>query len=68
MKDTMNSWEILEDRFEERAAIMEYDGGLNRYEAEQRAAQDLGFNNKADLKSYIQDLKANYVMNNEQNT
>ena len=29
--------------FEERAAIMEYDGGLDRDEAEQRARIDLGF-------------------------
>lgn len=34
-----------EDRrhtFEERAAIMEYDGGLSRYEAERRAAEEIG--------------------------
>ena len=28
--------------FEERAAILEYDGGLSRAEAERRAAEELG--------------------------
>jgi hypothetical protein len=31
------------DRFEERAAIMEYDGGLSRSEAERQAALDQGY-------------------------
>lgn len=31
------------DAFEERAAIIEYDGGLSRSEAEDRAAQAQGF-------------------------
>ena len=31
------------DAFEERAAIMQYDGGLNRREAEDLAAQAQGF-------------------------
>ena len=30
--------------FEERAAIMEFDGGLSRFEAETRAARAQGFN------------------------
>lgn len=30
------------DAFEERAAIMEYDGGLSRFDAETRAAQEQG--------------------------
>ena len=30
------------DTFAERAAIMEYDGGLSRFEAETRAAQEQG--------------------------
>jgi hypothetical protein len=29
------------DRFEERAAIREYDGGMGRAEAEQRAREDV---------------------------
>ena len=33
------------EAFEERAAIMEYDGGLSRSEAENRAAQAQGFRN-----------------------
>ena len=35
------------DSFEERAAIIEYDGGLSRSEAEDRAAQDQGFRDAA---------------------
>ncbi len=31
------------DEFEERAAIMEFDGGLSRFEAETRAAAAQGF-------------------------
>lgn len=31
------------DAFEERAAIMEFDGGMTRYQAETRAAQRQGF-------------------------
>jgi hypothetical protein len=31
------------DAFEERAAIMQYDGGLSRAKAEDRAAQAQGF-------------------------
>jgi hypothetical protein len=54
----MNNWELLEDLFEERAAIIEYDGGFSTYEAEQMAAQALGFDNKFDFKSHIQELKA----------
>jgi hypothetical protein len=30
------------DKFEERAAIMEFDGGLSRFQAETRAAQAQG--------------------------
>ena len=33
------------DAFEERAAIMEYEGGLVRKQAEDRAAQAQGFRN-----------------------
>ena len=35
------------DAFEERAAIMEYDGGLSRSEAENKAAQAQGFRDAA---------------------
>jgi len=37
------------DAFEERAAIMEFDGGLSRKEAEHRAAQAQGCKNVIDL-------------------
>jgi len=48
----------LDDAFEERAAILEYDAGYSRYNAEQLAAQMYGFDNKAELKAKVQDLKA----------
>ena len=46
------------DAFEERAAIMEHDGGLSRSEAEDRAAQAQGFR---DATHYWQVL-ADYVL------
>lgn len=45
------------DAFEERAAIMEYEGGLSRRQAEDRAAQAQGFR---DAEHYWQVL-ADYV-------
>lgn len=51
-------WRIIEDRFEERSAILEYDAGYPRYEAEQLSAQQMGYANKADLKAKIQEMKA----------
>lgn len=51
-------WAVLDDVFEERAAILEYDAGYTRHEAENRAAQAYGFSNKSELKSYVQLLKA----------
>lgn len=54
----LNDWELLEDVFEERAAILEYDAHFTRYDAEQKAAQAYGFANKAELKKHIQILKA----------
>ena len=46
------------EAFEERAAIIEHDGGLSRAEAEDRAAQAQGFN---DADHYWQTL-ADYVL------
>lgn len=46
------------DAFEERAAIMQYDGGLSRAKAEDRAAQAQGFR---DADHYWQVL-ADYVV------
>ena len=41
-KDFMALWSDLDrELFEERAAIMEFDGGLTRDEAEQAAAVDV---------------------------
>ena len=42
------------DVFEERAAILEYDAGLPRIQAEARASQDAGF---ADIEAYRAFLK-----------
>ena len=60
MKTTMKTEDgrILDDNFEERCAILEYDAGFNRYKAEQLAAQQMGFNNKSALKIRVQELKA----------
>ena len=55
------SAEQLDDLYEERAAILEYDAGYSRYDAEQRAAQVYGFKNRSELKQYIQQRKANAV-------
>ena len=38
----------LRHAFEERAAIMEYDGGMSRADAERAAAADVGFDPNAD--------------------
>lgn len=46
------------DAFEERAAIIEHDGGLSRSEAEDRAAKAQGFRN---AEHYWQAL-ADYVV------
>jgi len=59
--EILNTWRMLDDHFEERAAILEYDAGKSRWEAEQMAAQAYGFENKADLKSYVQVLKAKEI-------
>jgi len=56
--DEQLDWRIIEDRFEERSAILEYDAGYPRYEAEQLSAQQMGYANKADLKAKIQEMKA----------
>ena len=56
--ELINDWQLLEDMFEERAAILEYDAGYTRYEAEQTAAQMYGFANKFELKTHIQALKS----------
>lgn len=50
--------ETLDDLFEERAAILEYDARYSRFAAEQTAAQQMGFANKADLKREVQRLKS----------
>jgi hypothetical protein len=58
-----NDWQELEGDFEERAAILEFDGGRSKREAEGVAAQGLGFKNKSEFKQYIQALKAGLFKN-----
>lgn len=43
------------DTFEERAAIMESDGGLSRSEAEDRAAQAQGFRDAVHFRQVLAD-------------
>ncbi|HHW34031.1 MAG TPA: hypothetical protein GXX24_07810 [Paracoccus solventivorans] len=43
------------DAFEERAAIIEYDGGLSRSMAEDRAAQEQGFRDAAQFREVLAD-------------
>jgi len=43
------------DAFEERAAIMQYDGGLSRSRAEDRAAQAQGFRDAAHFREVLAD-------------
>ena len=57
-QNIINDWQIIEDLFEERVAILEYDAGYDRYAAEQTAAQQMGYVNKSDLKRRVQELKA----------
>jgi len=52
------TWEELDDDFEESVAILIYDAKYSSYNAEQTAAQTLGFKNKSDLKAHVQKLKA----------
>lgn len=46
------------DAFEERAAIMEHDGGLSRSRAEDRAAQAQGFRDA----SHYREVLADYLL------
>jgi hypothetical protein len=43
------------DAFEERAAIFEYEGGLKRADAEDRAAQAQGFRDAAHFRQVLTD-------------
>ena len=60
-REGLNDWQLIEDLFEERAAILEYDAGYTHYAAEQTAAQQMGYTNKADLKAHIQKIKAELI-------
>jgi hypothetical protein len=55
------TWEELDESFEERAFILESEASYSRHEAEEQAAQQLGFKNKAGLKNLVQALKARLV-------
>ena len=56
-QDYLDDPELLLDLFEERSAIMEYDGRLPRELAEDRAALCFGFHNKDELLNWIKDQK-----------
>ena len=58
MADRELTYTFIEGLFEERAAILEYDAGRSRWEAEQLAAQQMGFTNKSALKVWVQEEKA----------
>ena len=49
--------DLLLDLFEERAAIIQYDGGFPRDVAEMLAAQVYGFESKYKLLNWVKDLK-----------
>ena len=57
-EEKWTDWELLEDIYEERAAILQFDANYSEFEAENLAAQMYGFYNKAHLKQHIQQLKA----------
>jgi hypothetical protein len=48
----------LDDIYEERAAIVEANSNVSLWEAENQAAQSLGFNNKSALKLEVQFRKS----------
>ena len=57
-EDKWTDWELMEDMYEERAAILQFEANYSQFEAENLAAQMYGFYNKAHLKYHIQELKA----------
>ena len=56
----MPELEVLVDQFEERAAIIQREGGFSKEVAEQLAAEGLGFPDVAFFKQYVSDLKETY--------
>ena len=56
--EEIDDWELIDDKFEERAAIKQYEAGFAKWRAEQDAAQELGFPNKHVLKNWVQEMKA----------
>jgi len=56
-EEYMYDADLLLDLFEERAAIMQYEGGMNRQDAEEKAANCYGFIDKAALLGWVLDLK-----------
>lgn len=56
--------DLIMDLYEERAAIIQYDGGFPREEAEHMAAVALGFDSKNKLLTWVKDIRKgnhNYV-------
>lgn len=58
------------DAFEERAAIIEHDGGLSRSVAEDRAAQAQGFRDAAHYREVLADyvVQGRFRGNDDRNT
>lgn len=56
-KEELYNADLIMELFEERAAIIEYDGGFSRQDAEEIAADCLGFPNKQSLVAWVADLK-----------
>ena len=55
-EDFIDDPELLLELFEERAAIMEYEGGMPREQAEMLAAKCYGFESKHRLYNWVEDL------------
>ena len=63
-KEELYDADLIMDMYEERAAIIEYDGGFPREVAEQLAAEALGFESKYRVLTWVKDLREgnhNYV-------
>ena len=57
LKELLADPVLLRDAFEERAAILEYDAGYPREQAEKLAAKMYGFGSKYRLYHYCEDLE-----------
>ena len=63
-KEELYDADLIMDLYEERAAIIQYDGGYPRELAAHMAATALGFQSKGKLLTWVKDLRKgnhNYV-------